>query len=68
MASISAQVERLRVKRLEKALDDLLLFVTSGRRYKTQNPYTIDEVKEAIRVLSPEDYRDIYGLSRKRPG
>ena len=64
MASIAAKVERLRVKRLEKALDDLLIFVTSGRRYQAQNPYTLEEVKEAIRVLNPEEYRKIYGARK----
>lgn len=39
-----------------KALTDLLEYVISGRRYINQNPYTINEVKEAIKVLDPDKH------------
>ena len=35
-----------------RALEDLLEFVTSGRRYETRNPYTIPEVQAAFRALA----------------
>ena len=38
------------------ALTALLDFVTSGRRYKSQNPYSIDEVRNANLAL----YGDVY--------
>jgi hypothetical protein len=46
---------------LEAALAALLEFVTSGRRYETRNPYSLPEVKEAIRLLDLDDYKGIYG-------
>ena len=38
-------------EKLRRALTNLLEFVTSGRRYQTQNPYTIPEVKAAMAAL-----------------
>lgn len=36
---------------LRLALTNLLEFVTSGRRYKSQNPYTIPEVQASFKAL-----------------
>lgn len=41
---------------LRIALENLLEFVTSGRRYETQNPYTIPEVEAAYKALG-RDWR-----------
>jgi len=43
--------KELQVLELQTALKALLLFVTSGRRYKSQNPYTLPEVNEALKAL-----------------
>jgi len=40
------------VKELERALSVLTEFCTSGRRYKTQNPYTLPEIKSALKALA----------------
>jgi hypothetical protein len=37
---------------LERALSMLTEFCTSGRRYKTQNPYTLPEIKSALKALA----------------
>jgi hypothetical protein len=42
-------------KRERLALEKLLEFVTSGRRYESRNPYCIDEVKEAMAVLEADN-------------
>ena len=34
------------------ALRDLAEFCTSGRRYETQNPYTVAEIKAALDAIS----------------
>lgn len=44
------------LKESRKALTDLLEYVISGRRYINENPYTLTEVKEAIKVLDPDKY------------
>ena len=44
------------VSKCRKALKDLLEFTTSGRRYKTQNPYTIPEVSAGFEALGLNKY------------
>jgi len=34
------------------ALRNLTEFCTSGRRYQTQNPYTVPEIKAALQALA----------------
>ena len=37
---------------LQRALQALTEFCTSGRRYQTQNPYTIPEIKAALHAIA----------------
>lgn len=53
--------ETKRERELAKALEDLLEYITSGKHYEIRNPYGLSQVKEAIRLLDPEDHKSIYG-------
>lgn len=52
----------------KRALAVLLDFVTSGRRYTRQNPYTIPEVKEAFAALGLDPYEPTSSESVRRIG
>lgn len=47
-------------KEILHALHTLTLFCTSGDRYQSRNPYLIEEIKQACKILAREKGKTDY--------